>query len=309
MSGEILVKINRLFEMVYMLLDRNTISAKEFANYFGVSVRTVYRYVDELSCANIPVYMKKGKGGGISLLPDYTLSKTALSAEEKNEILASLKAFESLGKQNYGNQTAINKLSGIFGSTQANWLEVDFSAWTNKRISKETFNIIKSAIINRQKLAFQYYNAKSEKTNRIVDPLKLMFKSTDWYLYAFCTIKKDCRYFKLKRMEAIALTGESFEPHIETPHYEDSSDYPKSNNLTIEAKLEISKEFSCYVVEEYENYKINKAGNYTVTLETTSLENLATYILSYGSACKALEPPELIDIIKQKLNETLKQYL
>ena len=69
------MQINRLFEMVYLLLHKESVTAGELAKYFEVSPRTIYRDVELLSSAGIPIYMTKGKGGGISLLPDFVLNK------------------------------------------------------------------------------------------------------------------------------------------------------------------------------------------------------------------------------------------
>ena len=76
------MQINRLFEMVYLLLNKKSVTAGELAAHFEVSPRTIYRDVELLSSAGIPIYMTKGKGGGISLLPDFVLNKTVLTAEE-----------------------------------------------------------------------------------------------------------------------------------------------------------------------------------------------------------------------------------
>ena len=73
------LQINRLFEIIYLLLEKKTLTARELAELFEVSPRTIYRDVETLSQAGIPIYMSKGKGGGISLLPDYILNKAVLS--------------------------------------------------------------------------------------------------------------------------------------------------------------------------------------------------------------------------------------
>lgn len=86
------MQINRLFEIVYILLDKKRVTSRELAERFEVSSRTIYRDIETLSAAGIPVYMSKGKGGGISLLPDFVLNKAVITDEEKEEILSSLKA-------------------------------------------------------------------------------------------------------------------------------------------------------------------------------------------------------------------------
>jgi predicted DNA-binding transcriptional regulator YafY len=84
------MQISRLFEIVYLLLEKGTVSARELAGRFEVSSRTIYRDVENLSAAGIPVYMSKGRNGGISLLPDFVLDKTVLTQREREEIITAL---------------------------------------------------------------------------------------------------------------------------------------------------------------------------------------------------------------------------
>ena len=84
------MKTNRLFGILYLLLSHGMMTAGELADYFEVSVRTIYRDIDALSELNIPVYMSKGKNGGIGLLAHYRLDKTLLNEQEQDLILFSL---------------------------------------------------------------------------------------------------------------------------------------------------------------------------------------------------------------------------
>ena len=80
---------NRLFEIVYILMQKKKVTAKELADRFEVSTRTIYRDIEALSTANIPIYATKGKDGGIGLLDEYVLNKAILSEEEQNQISVS----------------------------------------------------------------------------------------------------------------------------------------------------------------------------------------------------------------------------
>ena len=73
------MQINRLFEIVYILLEKEKVTARELAERFEVSTRTVYRDIEALSGAGIPVYMSKGKGGGVSLLRGFNLNNAVIT--------------------------------------------------------------------------------------------------------------------------------------------------------------------------------------------------------------------------------------
>ncbi len=88
--------LNRLFQIVYLLMEKPQMTAKELADIFEVSERTIYRDIDKLTMAGIPVYTNQGKHGGVSILPDYVLDKAVLTTEEKNKIMESLSALNEV---------------------------------------------------------------------------------------------------------------------------------------------------------------------------------------------------------------------
>ena len=136
---------NRLFEIVYILMQKKKTTAKELADRFEVSTRTIYRDIETLSGANIPIYASKGKDGGIGLLDEYVLNKTILSEEEQNQILFALQGMKKVKGQD--EKDILEKLSILFNKKINDWIKIDFSNWGN--IQEERFDIIKSAILNK----------------------------------------------------------------------------------------------------------------------------------------------------------------
>ena len=171
------MQINRLFEMLHMMLNKKNITAKELSEYFEVSVRTVYRDVETLASAGIPVYSLRGKNGGIRLLESYTLNKSLISQDEQNEIMYAL---QSLKAANYPeSEETLKKLSLIFNKSSDNWIEVDFSRYgSDDNVLVEN---IKQAILKKLTIKFIYFNSKGGKSYRTADPLKIRFKEKSWY--------------------------------------------------------------------------------------------------------------------------------
>ena len=245
------MQINRLFEIVYILLDKKTITAKELSEHFEVSVRTIYRDVDTLSIAGIPIYTNKGKGGGISLIEDFVLNKSVLSEKEQNEILMSLQSLNAMKFLDV--EPVLKRLSTIFNKESTNWIDVDFSQWGSDDSEKEKFNILKTAIISTKIVSFDYFSSYGEKTLRTVEPLKLVFKGQGWYLYGFCRLKGEFRIFKITRIRDINLLDETFIRDIPSDIWGEGDKSYKNKMVTLILKIDERMAYRLY--DEFEPRK------------------------------------------------------
>ncbi len=298
------MQVNRLFEIVYILLNKNYITAKELAEHFEVSVRTIYRDIDILCQSGIPIYTSKGKGGGIGLLDNFVLNKSVLSKQEQEEIISAL---QGLNATSYPDLThVLSKMSNLFGTEQNNWIEVDFSDWSFSQ--KEKFNLIKTAILQKKVLKFDYYSSYGEKTTRCAEPLQLWFKDKTWYLKAYCRRKSDVRIFKLNRIKDLNLTDETFNRNMDIKTQAIQYDLPQIN--TVEIKMEISGTQAYRVYDEFMEHQVEKKknGSFLVTFSYPEDEWVYGYIMSFGSYGEVLEPEHIRKIIKDRLQSALEKY-
>lgn len=298
------MQINRLFEIVYILLDKKTATSKELAERFEVSQRTIYRDIETLSSAGIPVYMIKGKGGGISLLPNFVLNKAVITDEEKDDILSSLKAVNAVNLSK--TDTALKKLSSLFGESNADWIEVDFSTWGNAQNETETFNTIKSAILGKRVISFSYASAKGQRTTREVEPLKLCFKGGAWYLYGYCRSRCDYRFFKLRRIRALCISEENFQ---RIPPRQIFSEENVFEEKCVNLKLKLSSEVAYRVYDEFDHYEQLEDGSFIAEINYPKGQWIFYYIASFGSQCEVLEPVYIRNEIKAEFQNTLNNYL
>ena len=300
------VQTNRLFEIIYLLLNKERITAKELAERFGVSTRTIYRDIDTIGLAGIPIYSEKGKGGGISLLPDFVLSKSMFSEQEQYEILSLLHGLSQI--QSADLEQLLRKLSAIFNKTALNWLEVDFSDWSYG--SEDLWGGFKTAIIGRRVTAFDYYSTYSEKTYRRVEPIQLWFKSKAWYLRAYDLDKKDLRLFKLSRMRGLVVTDETFserdlltEETVGAPSANQKPDVTLRLLIKPEMAYRVLDEFAANVEEEVAD------GSYIISVCWPEDNWLYGTILSFGEFIEVIEPTLVRDIIREKAKKIFEQYL
>ncbi len=293
---------SRLFKIVYHLLDKGGATAPELAEKFEVSVRTIYRDIDALSGAGIPVYAEAGRNGGIYLMNDFVLDKAALSEEEKQEILTALQSISSMN--NIGSNQTLQKLSAIFHMSSENWLEVDFSRWGNHGTDHEKFELLKSAVIHQKCVKITYANSCGTMSERIVQPLKMAYKSMSWYLKAYCTKKQDYRIFKLTRMIDLEILTESFCKRS----FPELDETPGQAYNTI--VLRFPKNMAYRVYDEFDKTWVskNENGDFIVSVEMPEDEWLIGYLLSFGTQVDIIEPVYLRDIVAEQAKKIYEKY-
>lgn len=298
------MQINRLFEIIYILLNKKSITAKELADRFEVSVRTIYRDIDTLSSAGIPIYASQGKGGGISLLDDYVLDKSVLSEREQNEILYALQSLSIT--QAPETSRVLAKLSSLFNKNRTNWIEVDFSPWGSDEKRTCQFTLIKDAILSLRIIEFNYVSSSGEKSIRRVEPVKLIFKVNAWYLQAFCLTRKTYRTFKITRMSDVLMTPEFF---LERD-FEGFKENNQVQKTQIDVCLNISAEGAYRIYDEFDEKDItkNKDSSYTVKASMPNGEWIYNYLFSYGSLLEVLEPRDIRLEMKNRIKLMMNKY-
>lgn len=296
------MQINRLFETVHMLLNKKSMTARELAEHFEVSIRTVYRDIETLTFAGIPVYSTRGKNGGIKLLDEYVLDKSIISKDEQNDILYAL---QSLKAANYPEvEETLEKLSVIFNKTSGNWIEVDFSEYGNEQ--KELFENIKNAIINKKVIRFEYYNSQGIKSERSAEPLKLKFKARAWYLFAFCRKSSEMRLFKIRRIKKLSVTEEVFERTSE--NFEIPENETKAPKVKITMTIDKSQAYRVYDEFSEKDIKVSENGDFVITSEIIENEYLYGYLLSFGEYVKITGPTRLKKILEEKVIKMRQNY-
>ncbi|MDR0914939.1 MAG: YafY family transcriptional regulator [Oscillospiraceae bacterium] len=298
------MKINRLLEIVTILLNRETVTAKELADRFNVSTRTIYRDIDALSSAGVPVYMSKGNSGGISLLEDYTLNKTMLSKSESEGLLLSLKA---MGATSYPEAaTVLEKISSVFkGNRTHDWVEVYFEGWCSKVNEQDRFGKIRDAIVSNKVISFDYINGNGIKSNRCAEPVKLIFNAHAWYLIAYCLKRNEHRMFRLSRIKNVQITDKHFDLR-KIEEYENQVPH----SPLIELKMRCSGKVMYRIYDTFDEDCISKNddGSFDVTATIPEDEWLYEFILSLGNNAEVILPENIRGIIKTRAKEILDKY-
>lgn len=300
------MQIDRLFHIVYLLLEQKSVSAKELAERFEVSTRTIYRDIDTLSAAGIPVYANRGSSGGFQLMDDFVLNKSLLSEREQNEILASLQGLNAIHTPDV--EPILTKLAAVFGKRGNSWIDVDLSNWGGGIEEKDKFILLKDSILNKKVVRFEYFGSNGEKTVREAEPVQIWFKGHGWYLYAFCRNRQDWRIFKITRMKKLISTQETYDrkPLEISPAESEPVYRPKM----IHMKLKLASSLAYRVYDEFEEECVQKLedGGFIVELDFPEGVWVYGFVLSFGAAAQVLEPDFLRRDMIANLEKTLKNY-
>lgn len=301
------MQIDRLIQIIFLLLRHENITAKQLAEELCVSTRTIYRDINILSTAGIPITSQKGYGGGLCLMQGFSLDKSYFTKIERRNIVQALQILKS---SNYPDaDKTLNKVAGLFShNLQSEWLEIDFSYWGSPEKERNNITALERAIINKYVITFTYFNSELMITSQIVEPLKLVFKSHAWYLIAYSRHKNDIRTYKMSRIRDVQITNQLFERRLPedfslTPAYREEYDIPVF-------KLHFSEKIAYKVYDEFQEKYIKKLDD--GTLEVTFRYQLSDwtflYLLSFGEYVKIIEPVEARNILKEKAQKIFSMY-
>ncbi len=295
----------RLFEILYYMLDVKQTTAQELAERFEVSVRTIYRDLDRLLVAGIPIQTFQGAGGGVCIDENFVLDKTVLNTQEQEQILSALQGLSALHLREY--QDLLGRMQNIFQQNSHDWIEVDFSSWHQDNEMNKKFQQIKDVILKHQVIAFDYINAQGEQSHRKVYPMKVFFKGNAWYLQAYEMKKSVYRTYKLTRMHHIEQKDEYFDIH-QFNQQPPSLNYHEDVSM-IDVELKFEKYLGSFVYDEFEYQDIEQMeDSYIVKTKIPHHPWFLSFLLSFGSGVEILQPIALREQLKNELQKLVKVY-
>lgn len=291
---------SRLFKIIYYLMENGKSTAPELAEKLEVSIRTIYRDIDIISSVGVPIYVTTGRNGGIQIDDSFVLDRLILSDKEKEDIITALKSVSIVDDRNCD---TLSKLSAIFNTKNEDWLEVDFSRWGNKAQDNTMFQKLKEAIISRKMLCIVYANTRGEVIERVICPIKMVYKAKSWYIKAFCMNKSDFRIFKLTRIIQARDMEKNFDP-MEFPQEKKEMKVNYENVI-----LRFPQRMAYRIYDEFEVDEIHQDdnGDFIICAPMPIDEWLIGYLLSFGSKVCIIEPKYLKKIVYNEAKKICKR--
>uniref|UniRef100_UPI00398B4E90 helix-turn-helix transcriptional regulator n=1 Tax=Paenibacillus alba TaxID=1197127 RepID=UPI00398B4E90 len=307
------LKIDRLLAITMLLLNRKRISALELSERFEVSLRTVYRDIEAINQAGIPIASYAGLNGGYEIMDQYRLERQYLSLEELQSIIVGLKGIRStVGDQEVG--SLLDKVGALVAKSEHhaanNQLIIDMNPWREGTHDKEKLNMLRTAIKDSKQISFQYISSQSEQSIRTAEPMSIVAKGFGWYLYGYCLLREDFRVFRLSRMKEINVLPQTFERKtetIETLQHGWGNHEPHSLiTLILHAQPNVQAQIEDYFQPKQIDYQPN--GSMMITATQPDEPWLHGMLLSFGPSIRILEPPHIAAVIKEKAEKIVLLY-
>ncbi|MCI8514030.1 MAG: YafY family transcriptional regulator [Lachnospiraceae bacterium] len=301
------MKVDRLVSIIMTLLDKKRIGAQELADMFEVSPRTIYRDMEAINLAGIPVRSISGVGGGFEIMPEYKMDKKVFSTADLSAILTGLSGLSNIIR---GEELAnvLAKVKSFIPAEKAKDMEIkanqiciDLSPWTGNKNIRPYLEMIKTALQDHKLLRFEYTAHHGNKTVRIVEPYQLVLKGGHWYFQGYCYIREDYRLFKLSRISELQMKQETFMPRDYQKPILDFEEIAET--MQTEIKIRIHKSVLDRVLEygTYDRLAPDHDGYYIVNFPFIENDYYYNILLGFGDQCECLEPLHIRTKIRRKI--------
>ncbi len=308
------MKIDRLLAIIVMLLNKDRISAKELAEKFEVNIRTIYRDIDSINMAGIPIISYPGNNGGFGIMENFRISHQVLSLNEMSSIIAALKGINN-SLENTEIDTVIEKIASLVPEYQKEnfdrnyeHIALDINPWGMSDRIKKYIKTIHKAIGDRRIIKITYFDSNYIESERIIEPMTLILKGYSWYLFAFCCERKDFRTFKIQRIKSLKVREDFF--IRKSASYKDSMNYDLEISRNINIKLKINSFLKNKMNEFLEDSEIEAVSseNFIIKFSFPDDDWTVSYILGLGEHAEVLEPFSFKNKIANKIRLMNKIY-
>lgn len=309
------MKINRIITIIMVLLQREKISGKELAEKLNVSLRTIYRDIQVIEGAGIPIITYQGSAGGISILKNYKISKGLFTKEDVIVLLKGLNLLSSPVLKESENLRTLEKIKSFLSEQELdevannlNQLIIDLSPWFSKQNIDNKISIIRLALKEQLLLSFDYLSIRNKQATRLIEPYKLIFKEKEWYLQAFCLAKNDFRVFKLSKMSNIRETNTKFIKQTTPEAF--SLFQTEMKKKIFKIKLLIDESLLERILDFCDEKDIKKLNGQQYLVDFNFIDDDYSYgiLLSLGHKCICLEPEHIRQKLVERAEKLVKSY-
>lgn len=313
------MKTDRMLAIIMLLLNRKRVSATELAERFEISLRTVYRDLETIGQAGIPIISYPGAGGGYEIMEWFRIDKQIVTLDELTSIVSALKGVQS-SLNDPQLESLLNKVGALIargdieGERATEDLLIDLNPWRSDMDRKNTVMRIRVSIRENTLVQFAYRNKKQQLQERLVEPMTLMLKGFTWYLYGFCRLRNDFRTFRITRINNLKQLEERFQLRdhsLDELQDQWKQKYENQNDLTwIQIKLRIDHSARIDAEDIFGVDAVTQHEDGTLRVHTKWRDEswLHFWLLGFGSRAVVLEPPELAERVVEEAQRIVDLY-
>ncbi len=314
------MKLERLMTITILLLNRKRVQAQELAERLEVSLRTIYRDLDTLGQAGIPIVSYTGTEGGYEIMDSFRLDRQLLSLDELTALSTALRGLESTKAYDGSNMDLLLSKVGAMVATaekgqagEGERIQVDFTPWKNSEEDRSRYDSLRQAVNDRKLIRFKYTSRDSGEQEREVEPMALVLKTYSWYLHGYCRLRGDYRIFKLSRIRELNVQSESFvrrEKSLAELNERWKKPEKDAADTPIQAVLRFKASAAVSVLDRFDESEIERLtdGQLIVRTAYPNEKWLLSTILHYMTDVKVLEPASIAMKVKRIATEIASQY-
>ncbi|MFV0528415.1 MAG: helix-turn-helix transcriptional regulator [Lachnospiraceae bacterium] len=303
------MKIDRLVSIIMILLDKERVGAQELAELFEVSPRTIYRDIDAINMAGIPVRSTSGVSGGFEIMQEYKIDNKVFSNADLSAILMGLSNFSNMIR----GEELVNALAKVKSfipadrakeiEIKANQIVIDLSPWIGTRNIQSYLEIVQTALNESRLLSFEYADRYGNETERTAEPYQLILKSNHWYFQGYCHKRRDFRLFRLSRISNLLIQEGSFTPRNYQKPQLDFADI--LTTMQTEIKIRIHKAVVDRVLDycDYKHFSPDDDEHYFVRFPFIENDYYYNILISFGDKCECLEPDYIRTEMKRRIHD------
>ncbi|GAA4866032.1 YafY family protein [Paenibacillus vulneris] len=311
------MKLDRLLAITMLLLNRKRVGAQELAERFEVSLRTIYRDLEALNQAGIPIVSFAGASGGYEIMDQYRLDRQFLSLDELQSIIIALKGVGS----SFGDQDTsilLDKVGALMARSERHEMDhwsqqvmIDLNPWHGGQAEKEKLGVLRAAARDAKVIRFSYTSSQGDSSERMCEPMGVVLKGYVWYLYGYCRLREDYRIFRLTRIEHLTVLDEAFTRRSKTMDQLDfrwsrQEEPPRLVSLVLRFQPRAKARLQDYFC--FGDMVTEPDGTILVTAKQPDEPWLYGMLLSHGADVKVIEPESVARKVQEMAQKIVDQY-
>lgn len=311
------MKVERLLGITMILLSRRRVNAQTLADKYEVSLRTIYRDLETINAAGIPIVSYAGTDGGYEIMEKYRIERQIVTLEDLKSILVALKGVQaSLDDREMDD--LLTKIKALVAKSEQDQMEdegetlvFDTNLWHGGGIKDKSVLVsLRQASKHRSVVSFLYTNTEGTAEQREVEPIGLAWKGYAWYLYAYCRTRQDYRTFRVSRLSSLKVHLEQFPSRGVLMEELDARWGNQETGPAVSLLLRFKPRLRVRVEEAFgvENVETEADGSLLVRASYPDNHWMYGMLLSYGPDLRVLEPAYVAERIRHMAAQTAGNY-